>query len=394
VEAPESKRRRGSVRRRLAVVSLHAHRPLAPRGERTRRLVRRLERDWDVEVVAPPATMATGGAAGSGRSNPARRLAAGAVGRVFLDKWEPWSAKRLRRWTPAVDAALLIGHPYSPVVYAGRRLRAAGVPYVVDVGDPWALTSDETELTGIARRRAERAERRLWQGSAGAVLTTAGQAERIAEVVPGLPTLVRPNGYEEQAASASGPVPRREDGVLRLAHFGMFNNQRLDPRPLLAALSRSGRWSRVVLAQFGDDFTGFLDQLPAGVEVDMHPAYPWAEVLERAVNYDVAVVVGNRNHRQLPSKAVQYLTLPIPRLAISSGEGDALATYVRDKPGWLIVVPGSEDAPRLLDEYLAREWAPLELQPPSSEGWPVVADRIAAFLDECVGAGSGEAVGG
>jgi hypothetical protein len=377
---------RAGGRRRLAVVSLHAHRPLAPRGERTRRVVEALEADWEVELIAPAPTVATGGAAGSGRSNPARRLAARTVGIALLDKWEPWSARRLRSWKPRFDGALLIGHPYSPLVYASRRLRGAGVPYVVDVGDPWVLTSHATDLRGLAHLRATRAERALWRGAAGGVLTTPGQAAGIEGVAPGIRTLIRPNGYDAVAA-VPAPPPRRDDAVLRLAHFGMFNSVRLDPRPLLQRLAASGRWSRIVLSQFGDDFAGFLDHPPAGVQIERNPAYPWEQVVERAVEYDLALVVGNVNPKQLPSKAVQYLTLPIPRLALSCGGEDALAVYVADKPGWLTVHPDEEDAPGRIAEQLARRWSAAELAPPASESWPAVAASIAGFVGSCVEGG-------
>ena len=362
----------------MSVVSLHAHRALAPRGERTRHLVARLERDWEVELVAPPPTLATGGAAGSGGSNPLRRLAARGISSVLLDKWEPWSVKRLGRWQPSCDAALLIGHPYSPLVYASRRLRAAGIPYVVDVGDPWVLTAaDGGEMTGIARHRARAAERRLWHGAAGAVLTTEGQAEGIAAIAPRLPILVRPNGYDGAATPAA--LPRREDRVLRIAHFGMFNSVRLDPRPLLRTLAGSGYWERVELIQFGDDFAGFLDGMPPGVEVERNPTYPWPEVLERARSFDLALVVGNVNAAQLPSKAVQYLTLPIPRLAMAE-PGDALSTYVADKPGWLTLGPADPAAPQAIDAFLSRGWDATGLAAPAAESWPEVADTIAGFI--------------
>ncbi len=205
-----------TVRSRMAVVSLHAHRPMAPRGERTRRLVGGLEGDgWEVSVVAPPPTVSTSGAAGSGSSNAARRLAARAVAWVLLDKWEPWAARRLLRWEPEIDAALLIAYPFSPVTYAARRLRARGIPYVVDAGDPWILTNPSPYSRGLARHRALRAERKLWEGAAGAVLTTPAQAERLGARFPGLPVLVRPNGYDPSPVSAPARSSRPGDASNR-----------------------------------------------------------------------------------------------------------------------------------------------------------------------------------
>jgi hypothetical protein len=346
--------------------------------------VERLERDWEVEVIAPPPSMSTGGASGSGGSNAVRRLAAAAVDRVLLDKWEPWSVQRLRRWHPEVDAALLIGHPVSPLVYASRRLSAASIPYVIDEGDPWVITNPRPYSKGLSLQRGRRAERRLWERAAGGILTTSQQADRLTALFPRLPTLVRPNGYD--SLSGPPPVTTRKPGSseLRIAHFGMLSSYRLDLRPLLRSLGGSGIWTRVVFAQFGDDFAGMLDRPPAGVEVERHSSYPWQEVVQHAAECDLALVVGNLNPDQLPSKAVQYLTLPVPRLAVTDGSADdALDAYVRDKPGWLAIASEDPSAARLVEEHLAKGWTDESLQPLPGESWPAVADAVAGFVERC-----------
>jgi len=377
----------GAGGRRLAVVSLHAHRPLAPRGERTRRLVERLEEEWEVEVIAPPPSVSTGGASGSGGSNRARRLAAAAVDRLLLDKWEPWSAQRLWRWRPRADAALLIGHPVSPLVYAGRRLAAAGIPYVIDEGDPWVIANPSPYSKGLSLWRGRRAERRLWAAAAGGVLTTPQQAGRLTDLFPALPTLVRPNGYDPPPGPPPEPDRRTDAAELRIAHFGMLSSYRLDVRPLLRRLGESGRWARVVFAQFGDDFAAMLADPPPGVEVELQPAYPWEQVVQRAAECDLAVVIGNLNPDQLPSKAVQYSTLPVPRLAVTGlSTDDALAAYVSDKPGWLAVAPEDPDTVRAIEQHVSRRWSEAELRPLPGEAWPAVADSVAGFVARCTAA--------
>jgi hypothetical protein len=338
-------------------------------------------------VIAPPPTMSTGGASGGGGSNAVRRLAAAAVDRILLDKWEPWSVQRLARWRPGCDAALLIGHPVSPLVYAARRLSAADIPYVIDEGDPWVITNPIPYSRGLSLRRGRRVEWRLWQGAAGGVLTTPQQAGRLTAIFPDLPTLVRPNGYD---ALAEAPTPQRGDpSVLRIAHFGMLSSYRLDVGSLLRGLGASGIWRQVVFAQFGDDFAGMLDQPPPGVEIERHPSYPWQEAVGHAAACDLALVVGNHNPDQLPSKAVQYSTLPIPRLALTKGTSDdALAAYVAGKPGWLAVAPEEPGAPGEIAEHLAKPWTVESLRPLSSEAWPAVADAVAGFLGRCCSAGA------
>jgi hypothetical protein len=371
--------------RRLAVISMHAHHPFTPRGERTRRLVARLERDWDVELIAPP-SHAQGATPASRSKSPARALAVAALNGVWLDRFEPYSVRRLRRWMPRVDAALMIAWPFSAPVYAARRLAGASIPYVVDAGDPWVLTASECPSTHLALGRARRAERELWRNASGAVLTTDSQAQALERLFPQLAILVRPNGYPPLPAGGASRARGGTEGVLRLAHFGMLSTARLDLRPLLEALAASGLWRSIVFAQFGDDYVGALDSVPAGVTVERHPSYPWEEVVERADNYDLAVVVGNVNPRQLPSKAVQYLTLRVPRLALTEGSpDDALAGYVRELPGWLALAPSDPDAPARIRDHLARGWTVEDLRAPQSEGWPGVADTVAGFLERCVG---------
>jgi hypothetical protein len=372
--------------RRLAVVSGYALKPLTPRGQRTQWVLKSLERDWDVELTALPAQAPAAGAApGNGRTR-LRRAAAAAVRTTLLDKWEPWSLRRLGRWQPGVDAGLLIAYPWSPVVHAARRLRRAGIPYVVDAGDPWVLTSPGTDSTLLAKLRTPRAEREIWSGASGAVVTTNQQAEGIAGLFPGLPILVRPNGYDPLPAGAGTPAAGpRDPEHLRLVHYGMLSFIRVDVSETLTKLAESGHWKKISFTQYGDDHAGMLDKAPPSVEVEFRSPQAWSEVLAGAVQYDLAVVVGNWATGQLPSKAVQYMTLPIPRLAVVERESDdALAEYVEGRTGWLALTRDEADAGRLVWEHLEHGWTGGGLAPPAEEAWPEVADRIAGFVERCV----------
>src|SRR5689334_11178815 len=115
-----------SGRRRMVVVSGFGDDALTPRGQRTQQLLRALGRDWEVELVAMPATEHRGGAGSKGRSLP-RAVASKAVQQTLFDRWEPWARKRFARWQPQADAAVLIVAPWSLAAIASRRLRAAGI---------------------------------------------------------------------------------------------------------------------------------------------------------------------------------------------------------------------------------------------------------------------------
>lgn len=373
---------------RLAVVSFYGHDQMTPRGARTSALVAALERDWNVELF--PA--GTAGPAPSRRteSTRLRRLAARAVVAVLTDRFELRGRLALRRWAPDADGALLIGYPFSPLAEAARRLRRRRIRYVVDLGDPWALTARHPVVSHLGLRRARKAEWNLWNSAAGGIVTTACQAEALRQLFPELPLLVRPNGYSpiDHGAPFRSECCTRSQEVLRLAHFGDISSARIDVRRALADLVESGPWASVEFHQFGADWTGTMTSAHPAVTTVIHPRLPWAEAVEAAGTFDAAVVIGNRDPCQLPSKAVDYLTLPVPRIALSyGGPSDALAGYVADKPGWIVVRRDERDrAGARVHRHLARDWTAAELAPPASEAWPCVADEISSFLAGALGA--------
>jgi hypothetical protein len=326
-------------------------------------------------------------------SSPARRAARSLGEAVLLDKHEPRSSRRLRRWHPDVDAAVLVCAPFSPVVYAARRLIEAGIPYVVDAGDPWALTSPEKRRRYLGGWRATRGERLLWHGARGAVVTTPGQARRLSALFPELAVLTRPNGYDPAFPAAASQATEGEQDLrcLRLVHFGSMYEPRVDLARFLGMLRRAGPWEEVSLTQYGSDWTGALRRLPPGVTADARRPVPWDEAVRAAADFHLAVVVGNRDPAQLPSKAVQYLTLPIPRLAVTGGASeDALAGYVSDKPGWLVASVGDSRAAERVAAHVARSWIPTDLRPPPEESWPAVTARLVQFIDGCLGEQGGD----
>ena len=376
-------------RGRLAVVSGLAHNPMSPRGQRTQHLMGELGKRWELELVALPAeTFADDAAPLSSR--PLHRRALGVAMRsVALDRWEPWASRRLRGWHPDVDAGLLVGYPWSPLTRAGRVLAQRGIPYVIDAGDPWVVTEPGELPRTVSVWRARRAELPLWRNAAGAVLTTRQQADRVREAFPHLRVLVRPNGFVPSAApGAAAPAAPRRPGSLRLAHFGKISPIRVDVVPLLAALRATGLWRTIEFVQFGDDYAGMLSRAPQGIEIKRRPARPWEEIVADAGEFDAAVVLGNQRGDLLPSKAVQYLTLPIPRIAVTNGEpGDALAAYAGAHRGWLIAAEGDCDAGERVRRHVERDWPAEDLAPPAEESWASVAVEVAAFIEDCVGGG-------
>jgi hypothetical protein len=85
----------------------------------------------------------------------------------------------------------------------------------------------------------------------------------------------------------------------------------------------------------------------------------------------------------LPSKAISYLQLPIPRLAlVSDGTADALTEYLADKSGWEVVCVTDPEGHDRIRRHLARTWTAEDLAPPEAEGWEHVVRDVRGFLEE------------
>jgi hypothetical protein len=378
--------RAGDHRPRLVVVSYLADAPFSPRGIRTRMLLEALRHDWEVELVTGRATKSSH-ATRSRVVGPSfvRKIGKVAHSSVLFDKHELWSRHRFRKWHPDASGALLVGHPFSPLVYASRRLAECGIPYVVDAGDPWVLTAATPQVRRLARLRGRSAECRLWAGATGAVVTTRAQAQALRALFPELRILVRPNGFAPADHSRPNMAIQRpahsRGSRLRLAHFGDISSVRVRIASFLERLARTGWWSEIEFHQYGTDWTGTLGALE-DVRVVFYERRPWSEIVSAAHNYDLAIVVGNRDPAQLPSKAVAYLQLPIPRLAlIGDGTDDALAQYVADKPGWIVVHVDGADGAEKIRAHLSRRWTAAELVPPATESWDEVTTEVLRFLD-------------
>jgi hypothetical protein len=371
------------VSRSVAVVGFAGTQSLSPRGERTNMLTTELARIASVELITGTPRAPSGEHARSLKHRVGSVLAR----TILLDVHELESARRLRSWRPSVDAALLIGFPFSPLSWAARRLARADVPYIVDIGDPWVLTADRAWSSGPALMRARRCERFIWEHAAGGILTTELQAEALTEHFPGLPILVQPNGFTSVASVPTSPTrPARDRSELRIVHYGNLYGPRLDVARFLQSVAACGPWRSIRLTLYGSDWKGSLAHLGSTVAVDIREPRPWHQIVVSSGEHDVALVVGNHNPGLLPSKAVQYLTLPMPRVALVSGNPlDALEAYVSDKPGWLTLratAHPADEAVRLA-AHIARSWSSAELQAPESESWAAVTARMLAFIVDC-----------
>jgi hypothetical protein len=365
---------------KLILVASTAEDELAPRAARVQALVPELQASWDVEVIPGPWT---GRPPQTRMERATARLERRLARHIALDEYELWSLRRFGLWRPRAELALLMAWPYSASVIAARRLARAGVPYVVDAGDPWVLTARGRRPAGLANRRRRAAERGLWSRAAGAILTTRRQETALRDIFPALRTIVQPNGSRPLPGQAARRSRRWAAGEpLELGHFGVLYSERIDFIPVLAGILEEGPWHEIVLHQFGA-ISLAPGGVPEGLSIRAHDPVPWSEAARWAERLHALVVVGNTNPAQLPSKTIDYGALPAPRMAlVADARDDAIVDHVAGRPDWLVIGASERLEPAAVADHVTRAWSAEELAPPEEDSWAVAGPRIRRFLEE------------
>ena len=150
----------------------------------------------------------------------------------WLGVASPW-----RRWWVAgavatgaalegVDLVYAWMSPFESAEAAASLARRLGVPWVADLGDPWALDEMMVYPTRLHRRRELERMRRGLASAEAVVMSTPEAVRRVRSAIPELDdrlVLSIPNGFD--AADFQRPVEPRRDGVFRLVHTGYLHTE-------------------------------------------------------------------------------------------------------------------------------------------------------------------------
>jgi glycosyltransferase involved in cell wall biosynthesis len=166
-----------------------------------------------------------------------------------LERWLGVPTRWQRWWyTAAVEAGVAIRDvsaiwtimpPYEsaqPSIELARRL---GVPWIADLGDPWALDEMTIYPTGFHQALARRQMRAALKTAAAVVMSTPEAVTRVLKAFPelqGRPVLAISNGFD--ASDFTGPDPQREDGRFRIVHTGYLHTELGFDQRRTAALRR------------------------------------------------------------------------------------------------------------------------------------------------------------
>jgi hypothetical protein len=269
------------------------------------------------------------------------------------------AARRLVR--PGIHRVVVsCGPPHG--AHEGARLvaRATGLPFVMDLRDPWSLVERWNEAVASAwtPRIAQRHERTAVRDAALVVMNTEParaamqalypeHAERIAAVT---------NGFDDDE-----PLPASPQGpCFRIAYAGTIYLDR-NPRTLFVAAERVIRELALRPEEFAIELMGQVESLDGlGIEqiaaeagigpfVRVHPPQSRQAAADFLATARMLVSLPQDSHMAIPSKVFEYMRYEASLLALAEPES-ATAEILRDTPAD-VVRPGDVDA---LAEVLRR----------------------------------------
>jgi glycosyltransferase involved in cell wall biosynthesis len=142
-------------------------------------------------------------------------------------EWSRWwvhGAVELGRHVAGVDLVYCWLSPFETTAAAERLAREHGVPWVADLGDPWALDEMMVYPTELHRRLEVARMGRALSTSAGIAMSTVEAVQRVRASFPaldGTSVIPVPNGFDPDDFTA--PVAPRSDGAFRVVHTGYLH---------------------------------------------------------------------------------------------------------------------------------------------------------------------------
>jgi glycosyltransferase involved in cell wall biosynthesis len=313
---------------------------------------------------------------------------------VDFQRRKKWAheAVRLGRqiYKPGFHRVIISSGP-PHMAHEGARLLSSriGLPFVVDMRDPWSLMERVPEVIAnpMFLRVARRYEARVVAHAGLIVANTEPARMALAALYPKAQSrmITVMNGYDDEPL----PPPVR-DGVFRVIYAGTLYLDR-DPSLLFRSAARVVKELHLTADQFRIVFIGRADvsysmgdlaeREGLGAQfVQMEPTCPRHELWQWLAHATVLVNLPQDSHKAIPSKVFEYMRFNAWLLALAE-EGSATEIALRNT-GADIVRPDDVDAitSTLLKRY--REFAAgLQPSPLANDARLSRANQAGLFFD-------------
>ncbi len=146
---------------------------------------------------------------------------------AWAEWWVDGAVRTGERVGAGAELILCSGNPYESVAAGARLSQRLGIPWVVDLEDPWALDEMRVHPTVLHHRADLRWMRRSIATAAAVVMCAEESAQRVRAAFPELADrLVTsiPIGFDRDDFPVEGPTPGNA-GVLRIVHTGSMHTE-------------------------------------------------------------------------------------------------------------------------------------------------------------------------
>lgn len=307
---------------------------------------------------------------------------------------------RLHRWArDAADAAMTVydgdqhkvvigcGPPFSACIAARRVAAATGIPYVMDLRDPWSFAQrlPESIASPVAIALARREEALTVAKAALVVTNSSPVGDAMRRLYPAARIVDVPNGYDDDPLPAPGP---RERFVI--AYAGTIYLDR-DPGSLFEAFGRVVRARGLTPDQAGIELMGKVDSAngvplsdiaaAAGVSdhVRLLPTRRRSEALRFLADASMLVMLPQDADMVIPGKLYEYMRFEAWILALA-GRDSAVSRLLRGSAASVVPASDVDGIAEVIDRRYAQHLA-------GERGTPVAVDerfsrraRAAAFF--------------
>ena len=265
--------------------------------------------------------------------------------------------------TEPFDVVLSSGPPYTVHLLGAAVKRQSGLPWLLDVRDPWLENPpyNRTYRFGLVRALNAYMERRVLRAADEIVTVGENLAELLSQKVRNKNIHVVYNGYDRNDLTIGRP---RSLAYFRLGYYGMMDRHRL-PLPFLRELAREIQ-NNPDLSHFfrldvygdvsADVRTALRATLPAK-NLCVHPHIPHDSLKEEyRCGQALLLLINNYKHSRhiITGKLFEYLYAGWPILGIGPPDGEAASIMEHTNSGKMFPPGDHEDSVKWLLELFGR----------------------------------------
>jgi hypothetical protein len=320
-------------------------------------------------LVAPTAALKPAPAAATvtppARPGALKRLYGAWIDYAIQRRWSKWAEAAARDLTSSANyrAVITCGPPHM-MHTAGARLGARlGIPFVMDLRDPWRLVERLADAidTPVWRWAAAWYERRVLPRAALVVVNTEAARDAMRATYPGSNgrIIAVMNGFDDEPAP-----PGRPGNRFVVAYSGSIYLDR-DPRSLFKAAARVVERRGLSPSEFGIVLVGNVAEVRGTPTIEVARAagiaghletlsyLPRREMMEILSQAAVLVSLPQDSHMAIPSKVFEYMQFNAWVLALNE-PGSATARLLAGSDASVISASDVDGIAAVLDRYYER----------------------------------------